>query len=182
MISPTDLFHPSPGSHFKTFQVFLIYCPKRPSFSTIYSYAPNFTSFFLNSKSNVLVKRVLYLLNEALAIVILHWISQVHLPSFVKMLPKYLKDSYILVCNNTTFHWSLFSGFEAHIVRQTWECDLTLRLPLPTAQRMALSGLVWGGWEKSELYTEFWTLILYGGDLIRHGGSRDDNFKMYFNP
>ena len=35
MISPTDLFHPSPAPHFKTFQVFLIYCPKRPSFSTI---------------------------------------------------------------------------------------------------------------------------------------------------
>ena len=35
MIFPTDLFHPSPAPHFKTFQVFLIYCPKRPSFSTI---------------------------------------------------------------------------------------------------------------------------------------------------
>jgi len=35
MISPTDLFHPSPAPHFKTFQVFLIYCPKRPSFSTM---------------------------------------------------------------------------------------------------------------------------------------------------
>jgi len=35
MISPTDLFHPSPAPHFKTFQVFLIYCSKRPSFSTI---------------------------------------------------------------------------------------------------------------------------------------------------
>jgi len=32
------------------------------------------------------------LLNAALAIAILHLISQVHLPSFVKMLPKYLKD------------------------------------------------------------------------------------------
>jgi len=31
MISPTDLFHPSPAPHFKTFQMFLIYCPKRPS-------------------------------------------------------------------------------------------------------------------------------------------------------
>jgi hypothetical protein len=27
MISPTDLFHPPPAPHFKTFQVFLIYCP-----------------------------------------------------------------------------------------------------------------------------------------------------------
>jgi len=35
MISPTDLLHPSPAPHFKTFQVFLIYCPKRPSFSTV---------------------------------------------------------------------------------------------------------------------------------------------------
>jgi hypothetical protein len=25
MISPTDLFHPSPAPHFKTFQMFLIY-------------------------------------------------------------------------------------------------------------------------------------------------------------
>jgi hypothetical protein len=41
----------------------------------------------------VLVKRVLFLLNAALAIAILHLISQVHLPSFVKMLLKYLKDS-----------------------------------------------------------------------------------------
>ena len=40
----------------------------------------HFTSFFLNSKSNVLVKRALVLLNEALAIAILHLISQVHLP------------------------------------------------------------------------------------------------------
>jgi len=32
------------------------------------------------------------LLNAALAIAILHLISQVHLPSFVKMLPKYLKE------------------------------------------------------------------------------------------
>jgi hypothetical protein len=29
MIGPTDLLHPSPTPHFKTFQVFLIYCPKR---------------------------------------------------------------------------------------------------------------------------------------------------------
>jgi hypothetical protein len=31
MIGPTDLLHPSPTPHFKTFHVFLIYCPKRPS-------------------------------------------------------------------------------------------------------------------------------------------------------
>jgi hypothetical protein len=35
MIGPTDLLHPSPAPHFKTFQVFLIYGPKRPSFSTL---------------------------------------------------------------------------------------------------------------------------------------------------
>ena len=31
MIGPTDLLHPSPAPHFKTFQVFLICCPERPS-------------------------------------------------------------------------------------------------------------------------------------------------------
>jgi hypothetical protein len=31
MIGPTDLLHPSPAPHFKTFQLFLIYCPKCPS-------------------------------------------------------------------------------------------------------------------------------------------------------
>jgi len=41
MIGPTDLLHPPPALHFKTFQVFLAYYPKRPSFSTIKSYAPN---------------------------------------------------------------------------------------------------------------------------------------------
>ena len=56
-------------------------------------YLQDTTSFFLNWMSNVLVKRALFLLNAALAIAILHLISQVHLPSFVNMLPKYLKDS-----------------------------------------------------------------------------------------
>jgi len=41
MIGPADLFHSSAAPHFKTFQVFLICCPKRPSFSTIQSHAPN---------------------------------------------------------------------------------------------------------------------------------------------
>jgi hypothetical protein len=41
MIGPNDLLRPSPTPHFKTFHVFLIYCPKRPSFSTIQSHAPN---------------------------------------------------------------------------------------------------------------------------------------------
>ena len=35
MIGPTDHLHPSLAPHFKTFQVSLICCPKRPSFSTI---------------------------------------------------------------------------------------------------------------------------------------------------
>ena len=30
IIGPTDLLHPSPAPHFKTFQLFLIYYPKRP--------------------------------------------------------------------------------------------------------------------------------------------------------
>jgi hypothetical protein len=34
MIGPSDLFHPSPAPHFKTFQLFLFYCPKRPGFSS----------------------------------------------------------------------------------------------------------------------------------------------------
>ena len=38
-IGPTDLQHPSPAPHFKTSQVFLIYFPKCPSFSTPQSYA-----------------------------------------------------------------------------------------------------------------------------------------------
>ena len=33
-IGPTDLLHPSPAPHFKTFKVLLIYFPKCPSFST----------------------------------------------------------------------------------------------------------------------------------------------------
>jgi len=41
MIGPTDLLHPSPVPHFKTFHLFLICCPKCPSFSTIQSHAPN---------------------------------------------------------------------------------------------------------------------------------------------
>jgi len=35
MIGPTDLLHPSPAPHFKTFQVFLICCPKRPSLTSL---------------------------------------------------------------------------------------------------------------------------------------------------
>jgi hypothetical protein len=43
-------------------------------------------------------------LNAALAIAILHLISQVHLPSFVKMLPKYLKDSLVLHVSMSLYH------------------------------------------------------------------------------
>jgi hypothetical protein len=68
----------------------------------------HFTSFFLNFKSNVLVKRALFLLNASFVIAILDYlISQVHLPSFVNMLPKYLKDSTFSSC-----FWSIiiFTG------------------------------------------------------------------------
>ena len=34
MIGPTDLLRPSPAPYFKTFQIFLICCPKRPNFNT----------------------------------------------------------------------------------------------------------------------------------------------------
>jgi hypothetical protein len=33
MIYPTDLLHPSPAPHFKTFQVFLICCPAEAAFN-----------------------------------------------------------------------------------------------------------------------------------------------------
>ena len=100
MIGPTDLFHPSPAPHFKTFQVFLICSPKRPSFSTIKAMfqMQHFTSLFLKFKYNLLVKRVFFLLNTAFAMVILDLISNVHLPSFVNKLPKYLKHSTFSSC------------------------------------------------------------------------------------
>ena len=58
----------------------------------------HFSSFFLNFKSNVVVKRAPFLLNAAFAITIIHLISQAHLPSFVNMVPKYLKDSTFSSC------------------------------------------------------------------------------------
>jgi len=45
-IGPTALLHPSPALHFKTFQVFLIYFSKCPSFSTTQSYAPNLAIYW----------------------------------------------------------------------------------------------------------------------------------------
>jgi len=41
MICQTQLLYPSPATHLKAFQVFLIYFPKCPGFSTIKSSAPN---------------------------------------------------------------------------------------------------------------------------------------------
>jgi len=38
---PADILHPSLAPHFQTVQVFLIYFPKYPRFSTINSYATN---------------------------------------------------------------------------------------------------------------------------------------------
>ena len=49
MIGPNDLLHPSPAPHFKTFQVFLLCCPKRPSFSTIQRHAPNLIPLLLHN-------------------------------------------------------------------------------------------------------------------------------------
>jgi hypothetical protein len=57
MIGPTDLLHPSPTPHFKTFQVFLIYCPNRPSFSTIQKHAPN-AAFRATSKRKYIYSQV----------------------------------------------------------------------------------------------------------------------------
>ena len=46
----------------------------------------------------MLVKRAFFLLNEAFAMAILDLSSHVHLPSFVNMLPKYLKHSTFSSC------------------------------------------------------------------------------------
>jgi hypothetical protein len=40
MFGPTDLLYPSPAQHFNTFQVFVMYFPMCPSFSTTQSHAP----------------------------------------------------------------------------------------------------------------------------------------------
>jgi len=63
----------------------------------------------------VLVKRALFLLNATLAIAVLRLISQVHLPSFVKMLPKYLKDVYIYMC--IYIYIGLREAFVSHTFR-----------------------------------------------------------------
>jgi hypothetical protein len=56
MIGPTDLFHPSPAPHFKTFQVFLIYCPKRPSFSTLLLLFGIFVKLYILLHTKVQIK------------------------------------------------------------------------------------------------------------------------------
>jgi hypothetical protein len=43
-IGPAYLLHPTPAPDFKTFQVFMIYFSKCPSFSTSQSYDPNVTN------------------------------------------------------------------------------------------------------------------------------------------
>jgi hypothetical protein len=45
-IGPTDPLHPSPAPEFKPLQLFPIYCPKCPSFSTIQNHTPNATLYF----------------------------------------------------------------------------------------------------------------------------------------
>ena len=45
-IGPPDLLNPSPEQHFKTFQGFLIYFPKCPSFGTTQTYTPNVAFYY----------------------------------------------------------------------------------------------------------------------------------------
>jgi hypothetical protein len=68
MIGPTDLFHPSPAPHFKTFQVFSDLLPKASGFQHHIKLCSKF-------KSNMLVKRALFLLNAAFAMAVLDLIS-----------------------------------------------------------------------------------------------------------
>jgi len=88
MIGSNDLPHPSPAPHIETFQVFLIFCPKRPSFSTIQSHAPNvaFYWFLPQIYLQFVGKRSLLLVEGSFAFAILDLISHVHLPSFNKKL------------------------------------------------------------------------------------------------
>ena len=51
----------------------------------------HFSTFFLEVKSSLLVKRVFFLLNAALATAIQDFISYVHLASFILMLPNFLQ-------------------------------------------------------------------------------------------
>ena len=101
----------------------------------------------------MLVKRALFLLNEVFAIAILHLISQVHLPSFVKMLPKYLKDctfsSRFLVYHNFYWEWLFWnSHYFCVIIPQTIAIMLHSATELanfdPQESHIIRYGLTWG--------------------------------------
>ena len=53
----------------------------------------HFTSFFVKFKSNVLVTRVVFMLNDAFAMIILDLISRVHVATFGTGLHRYFKYS-----------------------------------------------------------------------------------------
>ena len=67
MNGPTDLLHPSPAPHFKTFKVFVISSSMCPSFSTKQYYATEveYHYFLRQSTTNLLPKIVFFLLNVA---------------------------------------------------------------------------------------------------------------------
>ena len=100
MIGPIDLLRSSPASRFKTFQVFLNFFPKCPTFNTVKAILQmyHFMSFFLSFKSNLQAIRFFFLLTAAFALVILNLTSRVDLASLVIMLPKLLKYSTFSGC------------------------------------------------------------------------------------
>jgi hypothetical protein len=62
MIGPSNVLHPSPAPHFKTFQVFLSYFPKIPIFSTIQKICTRCNTLVVSSyKSHFLEKSVVFL-------------------------------------------------------------------------------------------------------------------------
>jgi hypothetical protein len=77
--------HPSAAPHFKTFNVFLIYFPKCPSYKTTLQ-TQHFTTFFLKFKSNLLTKRSIYLVSIILNII------------------KYITMRHVLIFNNYKSH------------------------------------------------------------------------------
>ena len=82
MMGPTDLFHPSPAPHFRTLQVFIIYLNKVSKFQHCTKLCSKCSTALVPSlkfKSNLLVTRVFFLLNVALAMAILDLISCWHL-------------------------------------------------------------------------------------------------------
>jgi len=81
---------PPPAPHFTTSQVFLIYFPKCPTFSTTQSYVlywllPLLYVQFAGEK------KVFFLLNAWQSMTILELISRVHPASCVTVLPKYFR-------------------------------------------------------------------------------------------